>query len=67
MVIKGVYDETWVIGESDPLEIEQEIEISLYEQMEYTQVWIRPGEWDAKNSKGFWDTNGSPFQTSTRG
>ena len=29
--------------------------------MIYAQPRIRPGKWDAQNSLGFWDTNGSPI------
>ena len=39
--------------------IVQEIEIWPYEQIVYAQLRICPGEWDAQNSPGFWDTNGS--------
>ena len=38
----------------------QEVQIWPHEQMVYTQPRIRPVKWDAQNSLGFWDTNGSP-------
>ena len=47
-------------GVDDPQGIVQEIEIWPYYQMEYAQTRIHPGEWDAQNSLGFWDTNKSP-------
>ena len=40
--------------------IVQKFEIWPYERRVYAQPRIRPGEWDAQNSLGFWDTNGSP-------
>ena len=38
----------------------QEIEVWPYEEMVFAQPIICPGEWDAQNPLGFWDTNGSP-------
>ena len=37
----------------------QEIRIWPYYQMVYAQNRIHNKEWDAENSLGFWDTNGS--------
>ena len=45
---------------SDQLEIVKEIKIWPYYQMVYAQIRIRPREWDAYDSLGLWDTNGSP-------
>ena len=36
----------------------QEISIWPYEQMEYAQPRICPGEWNAQTPLQFWDTNG---------
>ena len=37
----------------------QEILIWSYKQIVFAQPWIHPGKWDAQNSLGFSDTNGS--------
>ena len=44
----------WV-GQGDPLWKKFKID----EQMVCVQSRIHPGKWDAQNSLGFWDTNGS--------
>ena len=45
----------------------QEIKIWPYEQVIYAQPKILTGEWDAKNSLGFWETCRSPnLNQSTR-
>ena len=38
----------------------QKIEVWPRKQMVYTQPRISPREWNAQNSQGSWDTNGSP-------
>ena len=44
--IKGVQDQPWLGGKSDPLGIVQEIEIWLYDQMVYAQATVSLREWD---------------------
>ena len=46
--------------EGDPMGIVQEILVWPYQRVVYEQPRIHPGEWDAQNSPGFWDTNGWP-------
>ena len=41
-------------------ELCKKLKFGQKKQMVYTQARIRPGEWDAQNSLGFWDTNESP-------
>ena len=50
----------WQCGERNSLGIVQEIEIWPCEQVVYAQPRICPRKWNAQNSLGFWDTNGSP-------
>ena len=38
----------------------QEVWIRPHGQIVYAQSSICPGKWDAQDSLGFWDTNGSP-------
>ena len=45
----------------DPQGTLQEIEIWPYKPILIAQTRVCPREWDAKNSLGFWDTNGSPI------
>ena len=47
---KRVQDYIWQGGEGDPLGIVQEIEISPFYQIVYTQTRIRSGEWGTKFS-----------------
>ena len=58
---KEILDKAWLSGEDDPLGIVQEIKIWPCWQMVYAQTRNRPRKWDAINSLGIWDTNGSPI------
>ena len=49
----------WLGGEGGLLWIVQEIEFSPFYQMVNAQTWIRPTEWDTKNSLAFCYTNRS--------
>ena len=57
---KRVQDQVWLGRKGDLQGIEQEIKICPYNQRVYAQTRISPREWNAKNSLGFLDTNGSP-------
>ena len=59
--IKRIENKTQLAGKWDPLGIVQEIKIWPHLQMVYAQTRIRPGEWDAQNSLGFWDINIYPY------
>ena len=47
-------------GERDPLRIVTRIINLTIQKSVHAQAGIRPGEWDAQSSLGFWDTNRSP-------
>ena len=48
-------------GVGDRQGIVQEIWISTYYQMVYSQNIIRRGEWETKNYLGFWYTSRFPY------